>query len=76
MLLPLMVLEFLIYCKEKTKYIEILPYTWINVIYWIYAEYTNIKYGVYLTGDKDKEMNGYTDYDINDFEKFLIESGF
>ena len=68
----------IIYCKAGTQILEILPYTWINVIYWIYAEFQALNYGVYMAGEETEEANGYTDYsvELDKFQKFIKENGY
>lgn len=68
----------IIYCKKHTKVLEILPYSWTNVVYWIYAEYQELEYSVFLAGDKNANPDGYLDYNLNleKFKSFIIQSGF
>jgi capsular polysaccharide biosynthesis protein len=68
----------IVYCNPGTKVLEILPYTWTNVIYWIYAEYQHLEYSVFLAGDKNSKSDGYLDYhlDLESFKEFVIKSGF
>jgi capsular polysaccharide biosynthesis protein len=68
----------IIYCKPATKVIEIIPYSWINVIYWIYAEYQKLDYHAFLTGDSNDTPNGYKDFNVNleEFKAFLIKHKF
>lgn len=68
----------IIYCNPGTKVLEILPYSWTNVIYWIYAEYQHLEYSVFLAGDKNAQPDGYLDYniDIKKFKQFLIKNNF
>jgi hypothetical protein len=68
----------IVYCNPGTKVLEILPYTWTNVIYWIYAEYQHLEYSVFLAGDKNAHPDGYLDYnlDLFKFKEFLIKSEF
>lgn len=68
----------IVYCKKDTKVLEILPYSWTNVIYWIYAEYQELQYSVFLAGDINAKPDGYLDYHLNldKFKSFIIQSGF
>lgn len=68
----------IIYCNPGTKVLEILPYTWTNVIYWIYAEYQHLEYSVFLAGDKNAQPDGYLDYhiDLGSFKEFILKSEF
>ncbi len=68
----------IVFCRENTQVLEILPYTWINVIYWIYAEFQSLNYGVYMAGEDTGDSNGYLDYsvDIESFKVFVKQNGY
>ena len=67
-----------IYCRPGARVMEVLQRNWMNVIYWIYANFQNLEYSCYITGITGEEIKNNVDYDVDldDLKSFLIRNGF